>query len=226
MASTPKCATAAHVCGPRSLGSVDSARLGGLEHRESISVVLQRISPLSCAGYNNPVSKVGATIDATPGELRIEFPGVRNPGFWRTALGVVPLALILIGLWMVYWWTGASRVHTGIVVGSWGIYFLIRCLLEIRRCSLIFSEKTLVVRRQVLGLHRTKLYPLEEIHDLHLRRNLSAKKPKQWELVFDEKGHNYSLPVPLTLPEAQSIKDAIYSRFPQLAPKTPFFWQI
>jgi len=45
--------------------------------------------------------------------------------------------------------------------------------------------------------------------------------PKQWQLIFDRNMLAQEVPVPMTLPNGQNVKAAIYSRFPQLAPAHP-----
>ena len=169
------------------------------------------------------MSAAGPRIDSTAEELRIKFPGLPR---WRTVVSLVLMPLFLAGWWKLEWKLGTSSARGGVIVGCFAVFYVSAFLFKNGRYSLIFSEKCLAIRQQSPVLRRTKWCPLREIRNLHLRYDPTGKKPKQWELLFEKKGDTYTLPVPLTLLEAQRIRDAIYSRFPQLVPERPFFWQI
>lgn len=154
-------------------------------------------------------------IESTGDVLRIEF---REPKHWSGELVFLLLVPILwclvLGLFGGF---KTSDVRLMVTLVPFWVFWIWR---NRRRYTILLSQKGLAVRQQALGIRRTKFYPLPEIQNLHFSYNpFLGKPPKQWELMFDRYGLAHSVPVPMTLPDAENVKAAIYSRFPQLAPE-------
>ena len=153
-------------------------------------------------------------IESTGDALRIEFPSADR----RVLILAVSLVSLLVFYFLVSMFSD-SRLSDRVLMASIFLYLWIRLNWDVaRRYTVLLSEKGLAVRQQAFGIRWTKFYPLAEVHNLHLRYNPVRKSPKQWELIFDRYGLAQNVPIAMTLPDGQSIKTAIYNRFPRLAP--------
>ena len=154
-------------------------------------------------------------IETTGDTLRIEFPALNS----RIRIFAFAVCILGVGLLMLNLFRDmrpADRVIMGIVM--FGLCFQLVWDVA-RRHIILLSEKGLTIERRAFGIRRRKFYPLAEIRNLHLRYNpVVGKPPRQWELIFDRYGLAQSVPIAMTLPDGQNLKEAIYSRFPQLQP--------
>lgn len=164
----------------------------------------------------------GPKIESAGDVLRIELPARRQIGSLLFTF-IFPVAWYLL---VTFW--GPVRTSERIGMAAFVAIFWIRWLWpEVRRYTILLSQEGLALREQAFGIRRTKLYPLAEIHNLHLRSNpVIGKSPKQWQLIFDRNLLAQEVPIPMTLPDGQNVKAAIYSRFPQLAPACPMSNQL
>ena len=156
-------------------------------------------------------------IESTGDSLRIEFPEPRHWSVDLVLLLSMPIVYYLIA--RLFGGFKTSDLRSMVTLLPFWVFWIWR---NRRQYTILLSQKGLAVRQQALGIRRTKFYPLAEIQNLHFSYNpVLGKPPKQWELMFDRYGLAHNIPILVTLPDAQNLKEAIYSRFPQLAPARP-----
>ena len=168
-------------------------------------------------------------IDSSADGVRIEFPWSRASAVRRSLLLLFLVGGACLSAWDLWphrpaWVDPSSAaLYLGFI-----LFLIFARSVPASRYTVCLSRKGLTRRSELFfGMHWTSFYPLDELRNVRLRRNPDmGEPPKEWEFIFDRKSVPANVPVPLTQPEAQCIKDAIWSRFPQITPAQPLSCQL
>jgi hypothetical protein len=165
--------------------------------------------------------KISALVDVeeTADGLRIIFHPRRS--FWKLIIPVVGFPAIVVALQLtLFRFSGErDRLFYSIFCGLYFGIFMVRNYLHLyQRYTISISDNDFRIAREFLGMKWGRSYPLTVIGNFRFRYHPIFRSPDNQELIFDRYSCAINGPIRVNSIEADRIKEAVYSRFPQLIP--------